>query len=281
MKNKNIEWNNEKLNTGGTLNEYQKLGNYHAELKLSHRWLPRYLRRFHIVKEILHSSLPTDAKIADIGGGEGILIEKLHDEGFEESIGIDPYAPLTNEYMKKGSILEIPFEDNSLDAVTCLDVLEHIPLHLQEQACQELYRILNEQGFVIISVPNMAHLKSRIDFLLKGKPWRNKLEKHPGELSIHERIQVLEKVGFYLLDSVGIHLTLNYDPSPSGVLGKARTRLMFSANVPTDLCWTTMILLSKGKDSTVAQKFQGNRLLRKFLKSYIPDSIDPTYSAFN
>lgn len=268
----------QKLNT---LNEYVKEGAYHADLKLSKTWLPRYLRRFHVIKELLKQTTEKDAKIIDVGGGEGIFVDQLREEGFINSVGVDPYAPFTNDSMKRGSILELPFEDESFDCVTCLDVMEHIPLNQQGRASSELFRVLTKEGFGIVSVPNMAHFRSRLDFLLKGKPWRNRLDKHPGELSVQERIQVLKASGFTLLDTVGLHLTLSYDPSPGGLLGKAMTRVMFNAAVPVDLCWTTLILISKTKDSAVAQQCKGKKLLRGCLSSYVPTEVDPTYSAFH
>lgn len=276
---KSMKTNDQNFNTGGTLNEYKNSGAYHSELNLSRLWLPRYFRRLHIAQELITKFLSADAKIADIGGGEGILVEKLYEVGFKDSISVDPYAPLINEYIKRGSILELPFEAESFDAVTCLDVLEHIPLNLQLKACQELFRILDKNGFAIISVPNTAHFKSRIDFLLKGRHWRNKLEKHPGELSVAERIQVLEEAGFLVLDTLGIHLTLTYDPAPKGMFGKALTRIMFSNKIPTSLCWTTLILLGKNNTSSITRKLQ-HGTLRKLMTSYMPHDADPTCRAF-
>jgi len=257
-----------------TINEYKTSGAYHAELKLPRQWLPRYFRRLHVAEEILFKHMPRDACIADIGGGEGVLVRRLVERGFSQVFGLDRYAPFLGSGMIRGSILRLPFGRAMFDAVTCLDVLEHIPLHLQSQACGELARVLKPQGVALVSVPNMAHFKSRMRLLVMGEPWRNSLEKHPGELSAGERIKVLHEAGLTLVDSVGLHLTLSYDPRPRGCLGRLLSRIMFSPNVPSGLCWTVLFLLHKGPRPLWVEA--GHRPLKKALASYRPMPEDPT-----
>lgn len=64
--------------------------------------------------------------------------------------------------VKKGNILDMPFEDNSVDSLSSLHVLEHIGLgrygdELDPEgtvkACQELTRVLSIGGNLYISVP--------------------------------------------------------------------------------------------------------------------------------
>jgi 2-polyprenyl-3-methyl-5-hydroxy-6-metoxy-1,4-benzoquinol methylase len=265
-------------NTGS--NEYSVCGAYHAELRMPPTWLPRYFRRLHIVQEVLSAHLPEEASIIDVGGGEGALVEGLVELGFKNIVGVDPYAPFSNGRMVKGDILALPFHGAAFDAVICLDVLEHVPLHLQLNAARSLERLLKPGGFALVSVPNMAHLKSRIDFLFKGQPWRNKLRKHPGELTMLERLQVLREAGLLLADSVGLHLTLSYNPTPKGPLGRLISSIMFSVAMPPALCWTVVLLVYKkprpqwiGNIPARSRKWSP---LRAALKSYAPPKEDPT-----
>lgn len=64
--------------------------------------------------------------------------------------------------VKRGSILNIPFEDNSVDSLSCLHVTEHIGLGRYgdkldpegtKKACKELSRILAVKGNLYFSVP--------------------------------------------------------------------------------------------------------------------------------
>lgn len=237
-------------------------------------WMPRYFRRFHIVEHVLDALLPLDAKVADVGAGEGVLVQQLRDSGFRNVVGVDPYAPFVAEDMIRGSVFELPFESGTCDAVTCLDVLEHIPLNQQEDAAGELYRVLKPGGFIIVSVPNMAHLRSRLRFLVTGSPWRNKLKKHPGELTMRERIAVLERAGFIHAEAVGLHLPLADDPRPPGILGSLLSRAMFSPSAPASLCRTSVLLAYKEPRPEWAA---GKRnILRRALATYHAAPPDPT-----
>lgn len=265
-------------NVSYPLNEYNVRGAYHANLQLPRSWIARYLRRFHIVHEVLRQKLTKDACVVDIGSGEGVMVKNLRKQGYSNVVGLDRYAIPMSEKMLRGSIYSMPFADEQFDAALCLDVLEHIPLHMQLTAVKEIARVLKPNGFATVSVPNMAHFRSRLSFLITGRPWRNRLEKHPGEMAIQERVEVLKRAGFVLVDSIGLHLTLSYDPYPSIPAGKILSKIMFSPYVPTNLCWTVLLLVYKQSqlrnDMKMIEKNRG--ILRKALASYQPGLEDPT-----
>lgn len=69
---------------------------------------------------------------------------------------------LPNLFFKKGSILELPFEDNSIETLSSLCVVEHIGLGRygdpldpfgSEKAIRELKRVLKVGGVILFSVP--------------------------------------------------------------------------------------------------------------------------------
>lgn len=69
---------------------------------------------------------------------------------------------LDNFDSRKGSILSLPFKDNSLLSLSCLHVAEHIGLGRYgdpfdplgtKKACKELYRVLAPKGNLYFSVP--------------------------------------------------------------------------------------------------------------------------------
>lgn len=265
-----------------TLDEYMTRGAYHVELRLPKSWLPRYFRRFHIVEDVFCRHLSREARIIDIGAGEGALVERLERAGFRNVVGLDAYGPTLNGKVIKASVSDLPFPDETFNAMSCLDVVEHVPLNLQLRVMREMERVLRPGGVLVLSAPNMAHLRSRLDFFLKGKPWRNRLDKHPGELSSVERIGVLTEAGFVVGDTVGLHLTLCYNPCPAGDFGKLLTRVMFSPFAPSGLCWTVVVLAFKRP----APKWAGHRGLMGLgplgtaLAAYRPDAADPTWSCW-
>ncbi len=264
---------NEQHAKGTTFDEYSSLGPYHTNLAISRGWLPCYFRRFHVVGQFLERYMPMDSPIVDIGGGEGIFVQQLRERGFKKVWGLDPYAPFVHQAMVKGSTFALPFATESIRATVSLDVMEHIPLNLQSAAANEMARVLDPEGLMLISVPNMAHLRSRIGFFFHGSPWRNKLQKHPGELTAQERSLVFQNAGLQLLDMVGFHLTLSYDPRPKGLIGKWMSHVMFSPRVPPSLCLSVVMLFGKIRPPWL---HPGKHPLKEALRNYRPGEQDPT-----
>lgn len=105
-------------------------------------------------------------KILDIGYGSGVLFPSLlqftqqcyglESHGQEEKI----YAFLTKEKinLKKviltpGSILEIPFSDESFPAIVSVSTLEHIQVADLDKAMSEMFRIITAGGEIALSFP--------------------------------------------------------------------------------------------------------------------------------
>jgi len=66
----------------------------------------------------------------------------------------------------------LPFKTQSFDVVVCKDILEHLlePLVV----LQEVRRVLKDEGYAIISVPNHFYLPMRLRILLgKGLIWKS------------------------------------------------------------------------------------------------------------
>ena len=69
---------------------------------------------------------------------------------------------LKNFYSKKGSILDLPYKNNSIKSLSCLHVAEHIGLgrygdpidpYGTKKACKELSRVLAKNGLLYFCVP--------------------------------------------------------------------------------------------------------------------------------
>lgn len=98
-------------------------------------------------------------RILDVGCGEGYTLEKLRRnrigdylEGIEYlQEAIDLGKALRPEIkIKKGSIYELPYKDNSFDMVLCTEVLEH--LEDPRKGLKEILRVTSK--YCLISVPN-------------------------------------------------------------------------------------------------------------------------------
>ena len=147
---------------------------------------PNPIERFLI--NIFYQKLNTELrklnpqKILDVGCGEGFTLHRLKEnhigkelEGIEY---LDTAIKLGKEHfpdikIRKGTIYDLPYKDNSFDVVLCTEVLEH--LEDPEKALKELKRV--SSNFVVLTVPNEPFWM--LANLLRGKNikrWGNDIE---------------------------------------------------------------------------------------------------------
>jgi hypothetical protein len=55
-----------------------------------------------------------------------------------------------------GDVRHVPEPDGSFDAVYCSQVLEHLPFHDVVPTLREFRRLINDDGFIVVVVPNLA-----------------------------------------------------------------------------------------------------------------------------
>ncbi len=185
--------------------EYAGRGEYHRHLDPYWSYAPIYERKIRWVDEALEK-IPKSARILDVGAGEGALVERYRGRGWNV-VGVD--SAYQSSLVTRANLLELPFESSSFDAALCLDVLEHVDLLDQPRALLEIARILKPEGRLLASVPNLAHLHSRIRFLLTGKLTRTSaVERHPGDRPVAEYLELLRSAGFEVIRRSGIFATL-------------------------------------------------------------------------
>src|SRR6478672_6835563 len=137
--------------------EYALRGDYHKHLAPDWEVYLTYLEKLEQVRRYL-AALPSSTRVLDAGCGEGVLVDEFHDRLAIE--GVDPnYA---SAHVRRGSLLALPYADGAFDRALCLDVLEHLTLAEQPRALAELYRVIAPGGELLVTVPNLAHLQSRI-----------------------------------------------------------------------------------------------------------------------
>ena len=129
----------------------------------------------------------------DAGCGEGVLVEEFHGRLAIE--GVDPnYSSAIA--CGAGRSRRCPYADGAFDRALCLDVLEHLSFADQARALAELFRVLRPGGELLVTVPNLAHLQSRVHFLLAGRLIRTaNLAKHPGDRPIGEYLDLARRAG--------------------------------------------------------------------------------------
>ncbi|HBR71544.1 MAG TPA: hypothetical protein DEA27_01895 [Candidatus Moranbacteria bacterium] len=118
-------------------------------------------------------------------------------------------AKLDNFVSIKGSILELPFTDNSVHSLSCLHVAEHIGLGRYgdpldplgtEKACKELSRVLASGGDLYFSLPIG---KPRLCFNAHRVHSISQIMEFFKELELLELIVIDDKGGF--VERPGVH----------------------------------------------------------------------------
>lgn len=111
-------------------------------------------------KEKVIHILETSNEVLDIGGGlrvdgeKGNRVDKSHDYlhpyiARVKYLVMDPVDTYHPDIV--GDIHEMPFPDNSLEAIFCIAVLEHV--HDPVRAVDEMYRTLKPGGKVFVYMP--------------------------------------------------------------------------------------------------------------------------------
>ncbi|GIW59911.1 MAG: hypothetical protein KatS3mg087_0977 [Patescibacteria group bacterium] len=102
-------------------------------------------------------------KVLDAGGGDGFYTKLVHSLSAAQItlFDFDPRAldsarqnlqGLDRIAIQQGSVMELPFPDNTFDKIICTEVLEHVPD--DNLAMRELLRVLKPGGKLAVTVPN-------------------------------------------------------------------------------------------------------------------------------
>lgn len=115
------------------------------------------IRKFKIILQIIDKINP--ARILDVGCGGGVFVRELKKKfkifGCDISLKLILSIPGSKS---DGNFLvcraeKLPFKDKSFDLVLCSEVLEHI--RDINSIISEINRILQENGYLIVTVPNL------------------------------------------------------------------------------------------------------------------------------
>ena len=110
----------------------------------------RFCSYWHQIQEIINLD---HNKVLEVGIGSGFVYKYLKERNIK-ILSLDIDKRLNPDMV--GSIFDIPFKDNSFNAVACYEVLEHQPYECFFKALSEMYRVSN--AYVILSLPDVERV---------------------------------------------------------------------------------------------------------------------------
>ncbi|MEW6409285.1 MAG: class I SAM-dependent methyltransferase [Nitrospirota bacterium] len=194
--------------------------------------------------------------LLDAAAGEGALSIPLSEMGFKV-ISCDLYkwdrlhVPFVNADLNQ----HLPFKDMIFDYIVCAESLQY--LENQHIAFREFERILKKGGHLIISVPNILNIRSRLYFLRRGyfqnfKPFRNMQSHRKWDSFIYNIISFVDI--YFLLKQNGFNLNRITAPC-------LRYRGLLSAIALRVLYYTGMIFDKNPEKRDLLRILASNELL--------------------
>jgi SAM-dependent methyltransferase len=135
------------------------------------QWVRRLEKayRYHLLRDevskVVKFTGRSSGRVLDIGCGTGDRLDVFRNKGFATyGIETSDSADYAREHLRlevsKGDLFSARFPDRFFDLVTLYNVLEHT--HHPSRVCNEIHRILKDDGFLIIQVPNKDSLQYKI-----------------------------------------------------------------------------------------------------------------------
>jgi ubiquinone/menaquinone biosynthesis C-methylase UbiE len=149
------------------------------------------------------SLIPDDVDtLADIGCGNGVFINYLSENYPHLKLTAVDRSITALKYVKANKmpadIADLPFENNFFDCVTCLEVIEHLPVPVYKKSLQELARVAKKH--IIISVPYAEKLEESYTRCPSCKTVFNK-EIHLRSFKEDDISNLLSEYGFECISS--------------------------------------------------------------------------------
>jgi SAM-dependent methyltransferase len=109
------------------------------------------------VMQRIKEQVPYNSGVLDLGAGTGALLQRLSDEGFDDLHAADLDRDFGSEFGRRFNI------------VCMSEVIEH--LDSPRKALSQARNLLEDGGYLVLTVPNIGFWEGRLKFLWKGELW--------------------------------------------------------------------------------------------------------------
>jgi len=127
---------------------------------VKYNYIERWVSFWHQIDEVVKLK---PENILEIGPGNKFVTGYLSNLGYDiKTLDIDE----DNQPDVVGSVLELPFDDNSFDLILCSEVLEHLPFDNFMVALEQMRRVAKK--YVVLSLPRwgwLFYVKIKLPFL--------------------------------------------------------------------------------------------------------------------
>ncbi len=152
-----------------------------------------YARTLNDIQEIMHARKASKGRVLEIGSYLGVVSTALARRGYEVT-AVDIPEFMQNKRLLKRYAQEgvrplhcnlqydgIPVDDQSFDLVIMCETLEHLNFN-PLPVLTEINRVLNTNGILYLSLPNLASLVNRVK-LLRGQSIHNPITDFVAQLA--------------------------------------------------------------------------------------------------
>ena len=132
-------------------------------------------------------------RLLDVGAGSGILMREAAAMGYETE-GVEPSRTLGEHAARLGTsihrgVLPHPDVRGTFDAITVVDVIEHVPTPVE--LMKDVASVLSPQGYGIVVTPDIDSLAAR----MAGHRWWHLRMAHIGYFNRHNLSLALDRAG--------------------------------------------------------------------------------------
>ena len=159
------------------------------------------------VLDILKNNRPKGL-LLDVAGGDGGFVVQLNQIGFK-AVFCDLYPPSQDgtPFVQADMNQCLPFQSEQFQTVTCMESLQYFENH--KLLFREFKRIIKREGQLVITMPNILNISSRIFFLNRGyfkyfKPFKRNQEGREWDKTIYSPLSFVEI--FQLLHGNGFRI---------------------------------------------------------------------------
>jgi SAM-dependent methyltransferase len=148
------------------------------------------------------------AGVLDLGTYAGALLSRLQDAGFTDLHGSD--LDTTEFSVDRAAFTRLDLNEDfsrhftrRFSLITATDVIEHVDS--PRNFLQQTRMLLEDDGQLAISLPNVAFWEGRAKFLLKGELWgfgdkNYRLQRHISPITFEQMTLMMQEIGLEVVE---------------------------------------------------------------------------------